>query len=137
MRFTAAGTYDLRGATISGTLTLTNTSGGAVTVQLQPSVTFVNTGPNITVDNSVSATLTIDGIVSGSSILIRRTDTQAVLANATTGTSYAYSYTVSGSIPIEIVVRKATISPFYQQWRTTTTLAGVNATITASQVLDE
>jgi hypothetical protein len=137
MRFTAAGTYDLRGATISGTLTLTNTSGGAVTVQLQPSVTFVNTGPNITVDNSVSATLTIDGIVSGSRILIRRTDTQAVLANATTGTSYAYSYTVSGSAPIEIVVRKATTSPFYQQWRTTTTLAGVNATITASQVLDE
>lgn len=137
MRFTAAGTYDLRGATISGTLTLTNTSGGAVTVQLQPSVTFVNTGPNITVDNSVSATLTIDGIVSGSSILIRRTDTLAVLANATTGTSYAYSYTVSGSAPIEIVVRKATTSPFYQQWRTTTTLAGVNATITASQALDE
>jgi len=135
--FNQAGTYDLRSATVSGTLTLTNTSGGAVTVQLQPSVTFVNTGPNITVDNFVSATLSIDGIVSGSRILIRRTDTQAVLANATTGTSYAYSYTVSGSIPIEIVVRKATTSPFYQQWRTTTTLAGTNATITASQVLDE
>jgi hypothetical protein len=137
LTFTTAGTYDFRSASITGTVTLINTSGGAVTVQLQPSVTFVNTGPNITVDNSVSATLTIDGIVSGSSILIRRTDTQAVLANATTGTSYAYSYTVSGSIPIEIVVRKATTSPFYQQWRTTTTLAGVNATITANQALDE
>jgi hypothetical protein len=137
MRFTAAGTYDLRGATISGTLTLTNTSGGAVTVQLQPGVTFVNSGPSITVDNAVSATLTIDGIVSGSRILIRRTDTLAVLANAVTGTSYAYPYVVSGSLPVEIVLRNASGSPAYQQWRTTTTLAGVNATITAAQLSDE
>jgi hypothetical protein len=137
MRFTAAGTYDLRGATINGTLTLTNTSGGAVTVQLQPGVTFVNSGPSITVDNAVSATLTIDGIVSGSRILIRRTDTLAVLANAVTGTSYAYPYVVSGSVPVEIVLRNASGSPAYQQWRTTTTLAGVNATITAAQLSDE
>jgi hypothetical protein len=137
VRFTAAGTYDLRGATINGTLTLTNTSGGAVTVQLQPGVTFVNSGPNITVDNAVSATLTIDGIVSGSRILIRRTDTLAVLANAVTGTSYAYPYVVSGSVPVEIVLRNASGSPAYQQWRTTTTLAGVNATITAAQLSDE
>jgi hypothetical protein len=137
MRFTAAGTYDLRGATISGTLTLTNTSGGAVTVQLQPGVTFVNSGPSITVDNAVSATLTIDGIVSGSRILIRRTDTQAVLVNAVTGTSYAYPYVVSGSIPVEIVLRNASGSPAYQPFRTTATLSAVNATITALQVLDQ
>jgi hypothetical protein len=137
MRFTAAGTYDLRGATISGILTLTNTSGGAVTVQLQPGVTFVNSGPSITVDNAVSATLTIDGIVSGSRILIRRTDTQAVLVNAVTGTSYAYPYVVSGSIPVEIVLRNASGSPAYQPFRTTATLSAVNATITALQVLDQ
>jgi hypothetical protein len=137
MRFTAAGTYDLRGATISGTLTLTNTSGGAVTVQLQPGVTFVNSGPSITVDNAVSATLTIDGIVSGSRILIRRTDTQTVLVNAVTGTSYAYPYVVSGSIPVEIVLRNASGSPAYQPFRTTATLSAVNATITALQVLDQ
>lgn len=137
VRFTAAGTYDLRNATISGTLTVTNTSGGAVIVQVQPSVTVVNSGPNITVDNAVSATLTIDGIISGSGILIRRTDTLAVLANATTSTSYAYSYTVSGSVPVEIILRNASGTPAYQSWRTTTTLAGVNTTITANQVLDE
>jgi hypothetical protein len=137
VRFTAAGTYDLRGATISGTLTLANTSGGAVTVQLQPGVTFVNSGPNITVDNAVSATLTIDGIVSGSRILIRRTDTQAVLANAITGTSYAYPYVVAGSVPVEILLRNASGSPAYQPWRAVSTLAGVNATITAAQVSDQ
>jgi hypothetical protein len=137
LRFTAAGTYDLRGATISGTLTLTNTSGGAVTVQLQPGVTFVNSGPSITVDNAVSATLTIDGIVSGSRILIRRTDTQAVLANAIAGTSYAYPYVVAGSVPVEIVLRNASGTPAYQPWRAVSTLAGVNATITAAQVSDQ
>lgn len=137
VRFTAAGTYDLRGATINGTLTVTNTSGGAVIVQVQPSVTVVNSGPNITVDNAVSATLTIDNIVSGSRILIRRTDTQAVLVNAVAGTSYAYSYTVSGSVPVEVLLRNASGTPSYQQWRTITTLAGVNATITAAQVADE
>ena len=137
VRFTAAGTYDLRGATISGTLTLANTSGGAVTVQLQPGVTFVNSGPSITVDNAVSATLTIDGIVSGSRILIRRTDTQAVLANAIAGTSYAYAYVVAGAVPVEILLRNASGSPAYQPWRAVSTLAGVNATITAAQVSDE
>jgi hypothetical protein len=137
MRFTAVGTYDLRGATISGTLTLNNTSGGAVTVQLQPGVTFVNSGPSITVDNAVSATLTIDGIVSGSRILIRRTDTQAVLANAIAGTSYAYPYVVAGSVPVEILLRNASGSPAYQPWRAVSTLAGVNATITAAQVSDQ
>ena len=135
--FTAAGTYDLRNAGISGTLTAINTSGGNVTVQVKPSVTVVNTGPNITVDNTVSATLTIDGIVSGSRILIRRTDNQAVLVNAYTGTSYPYSYAVAGSVPVEIVLRNASGSPAYQPWRTTTTLAGTNSTITAAQVLDQ
>jgi hypothetical protein len=137
VRFTSAGTYDLRGATISGTITFENTSGGAVTVQIDPAVSFINSGPSITVDNAVSATLTIDGIVSGSRILIRRTDTQAVLANTVTGTSYAYSYTVSGSAPVEVLLRNASGTPAYQPWRATTTLAGVNATITAAQVADQ
>lgn len=50
IRFTAAGTYDLRTAYIKGTLTLLNTSGSPVVVQPAPTVTVVNTGPNITLD---------------------------------------------------------------------------------------
>jgi hypothetical protein len=138
MRFTAAGTYDLRGATISGTLTLTNTSGGAVTVQLQPGVTFVNSGPSLTVDNAVSASFTVSGMVSGSRLLIRRTDTQAVLLNETVaGTSRTYTYTYTADVPVAIVVRKATGSPAYQEWRTTATLTASGGAVTANQVLDQ
>lgn len=138
LTFTTAGTYNLRNANITGTLTLINTSGGAVTVQLQPGVSFVNTGPNITVDNAVSASLIISNIVSGSQILIRRTDTQAVLLNSSVaGTSVNYSYTYTADIPVEIVVRKATASPYYQEWRTTSTLTATSGLLTANQILDE
>jgi hypothetical protein len=138
VRFTTAGTYDLRNATISGTLTVTNTSGGNVTVQVQPGVTVVNSGPNITVDNAVSSTFTISGIVSGSRVLIRRTDTQVSLVNEinTTG-SLTYTYTYTANIPVEIVVRKSSSSPVYQEWKTTATLTSVAGAVTANQQLDE
>jgi hypothetical protein len=85
-----------------------------------------------------SATLTITNIVAGSRLLVQRTDTSAVLVNAVvSGTSYPYSYTVSGSVPVAIVVRKASGSPTYQEWRTTTTLAGIDGALTANQQLDE
>jgi hypothetical protein len=87
---------------------------------------------------AASYTLTVSNIVSGSRILIRRTDTSAVIANqAVSGSSFAYSYTHTSDIPVEIIVRKATSSPFYQEWRTTTTLAASNNSQTANQQLDE
>jgi hypothetical protein len=87
---------------------------------------------------AASYTLTVNNIVSGSRILIRRTDTSAVIANQTvSGSSFAYSYTHTSDIPVEIIVRKATSSPFYQEWRTTTTLAASNNSQTANQQLDE
>lgn len=87
---------------------------------------------------AASYTLTVGNIVNGSRILVRRTDTQAVIANqAVSGSSFAYSYTHTSDIPVEIVVRKATSSPFYQEWRTTTTLAASNNSQTANQQLDE
>jgi hypothetical protein len=99
VRFTAAGEYDLRGATITGTLTLTNTSGGAVTVRLVPGLTIVNSGPNITVDQSVAGTGSITNIVSGSRIQIYNVTTATELVNAiVSGTSYTYSYTVGTQI---------------------------------------
>ena len=87
---------------------------------------------------AVSYTLTVSNIVSTSRILIRRTDTSAVIANqAVSGSSFQYSYTHTSDIPVEIIVRKATSSPFYQEWRTTTTLAASNNNQTANQQLDE
>lgn len=138
VRFTSAGTYDLRNALITGTITFENTSGSPVTVQIDPAVSFVNSGPNITVDNSISVNLTISNIVIGSRVLIRRTDTSAVLYNNTTiGTSLIYTYTYTSNIPVEVVIRKATGSPAYQEWKTTTTLTSTNSSLTANQLLDE
>ena len=87
---------------------------------------------------AASYTLTVDNIVSGSRLLLRRTDTQATISNVvvTSGT-FTYTYTHTSDIPVEIVVRKATTSPFYQEWSTTTTLSNSNNTQTANQLSDE
>jgi hypothetical protein len=101
-------------------------------------VTFVNSGPNITVDNAVSANFTISGLVAGSRLLIRRTDTQVVLLNElVAGTSRTYTYTYTADIPVEIVARNASVSPAYQQWRTTATLVAAGGAVIANQQLDE
>jgi len=87
---------------------------------------------------AASYTLAVSNIVAGSRILIRRTDTQVVLANQTVaGTSFGYTYTHTADVPVEIVVRKASVSPFYQEWRTTTTLTASNNSQAANQQLDE
>jgi hypothetical protein len=86
---------------------------------------------------AASYTLTVSNIATNSRLLLRRTDTQAVISNVavTTGT-FTYSYTHTADIPVEIVVRKATTAPFYQEWRTTTTLSNSNNNQTANQILD-
>ena len=87
---------------------------------------------------AASFTLTVGNIVSGSRILVRRTDTLAVIANqAVSGSTFTYSYVHTSDIPVEIVVRKATGSPAYQEWRTTTTLTNSSNSQTANQQLDE
>jgi hypothetical protein len=86
---------------------------------------------------AASYTLTVSNIVTDSRILVRRTDTLAVIANqAVTTGSYTYTYTHTVDIPIEIIVRKATASPYYQEWKTTTTLSNSNNTQTANQLSD-
>jgi len=83
-------------------------------------------------------TLTVSNIVSGSRLLLRRTDTLEVIRNVTeTSGTFTYTYTHTSDIPVEIVVRKATTSPYYQEWRTTTTLSNSNNTQTANQISDE
>ena len=85
---------------------------------------------------AASYTLTVTNIVSGSRLLLRRTDTQAVIYNDIPGTTFTHVYTHTSDIPVEIVVRKATTSPYYQEWRTTTTLTNSNNTQTANQLSD-
>jgi len=63
--FETVGTYDFRNATINGTVELTNTSGGAVTVQLHPDHLYTNTGPTITVEASVAIVISINPLRAG------------------------------------------------------------------------
>ena len=64
--FATAGTYNLQNSTFSGTLTVSNSSGGAVTVKVLPGTTVVNNGPNITVDDTETGLVTAPNIIDGS-----------------------------------------------------------------------
>lgn len=135
---TAASVFSVVGSTITikssafvGNLTTTGT------ITLANGATFTGARTDAT-GTITSASLTVNNVVNGSRLLIRRTDTQATLVNQTvSGTSFVYAYSHTTNIPVEIVVRKATGSPAYQEWRTTTTLTAVSASVTANQVLDE
>lgn len=135
---TAASVFSVAGSTITikssafvGNLTTTGT------ITLANGATFTGARTDAT-GTITSASLTVNNVVNGSRLLIRRTDTQAALVNQTvSGTSFVYAYSHTTNIPVEIVVRKGTGSPAYQEWRTTTTLTAVSASVTANQVLDE
>lgn len=141
------GTHTFYGNTFTGygadgttTAAIYNNSGGAVTIQLSAGdvVPTVRNGAGATTNVVLSAAYTISGLVAGSRLLIRRTDTQAVLLNETVaGTSRVYTYNYTADIPVEIVARKATGSPAYQEWRTTATLTSAGGAATANQQLDE
>ena len=64
--FATAGTYNLQNSTFSGTLTVSNSSGGAVTVKVLPGTTVVNNGPNITVGDTETGLVTAPNIIDGS-----------------------------------------------------------------------
>jgi hypothetical protein len=135
MRFTTAGTYDLRGATINGTLTLTNTSGGNVTVQLQPGVTVVNSGPNITVDQIASYTLEFTGLQSGSEVRAYTGTDPATSVEIggveSSSTSFSFSHT-SGGVSGYFVV----LSLGYIDINVPITYATANQSIPIQQQID-
>lgn len=64
--FATSGTYNLQNSTFSGTLTVSNSSGGAVTVKVLPGTTVVNNGPNITLDDTETGLVTAPNIIDGS-----------------------------------------------------------------------
>jgi hypothetical protein len=135
---TSASTY-VFGGTHGGTLTLRNATAFAITVQVPRGTvtsTAGNTGGAITVIFA-NTIITVSGIVAGSEILYRRTDTQAVLRDASVvGTTDTYSYQWTTDLPVEVVVRKAASAPFYQSSTSLVTLGVNNQTLTVSQLLD-
>ena len=135
MRFTSAGTYDLRSATIVGTLTLTNTSGSPVTVQLQPSVSYVNSGPNITVDATASYTLEFTGLQTGSEVRCYTGTDPATAVEIggveSSGTSFSFSHTSGGVAGVVSIV-----SLGYVNITIPITYANANQSIPVSQQID-
>jgi hypothetical protein len=94
--FTAGGSYDLRGNSITGTLTFVNTSGSPVTVRIDPGVSFVNSGPSLTVDNSpppVFQSVTVTNGVAGSRLLIQDITTPASPVTLYAGVPASYPHT--------------------------------------------
>ena len=129
---TARGTlYGSAGATLKG-VRVVDSNGAEV-----PGFARMQADDGSYYSPAAAYTLTVSNIVSGSRLLLRRTDTQAVISNVTvTSGTFTYTYTHTSDIPVEIVVRKATTSPYYQEWRTTTTLTNSNNTQTANQLSD-
>ncbi len=133
--FATAGTYDLRGSTITGTLTLVNTSGGSVTVKLVPGRSYTNLGPNITVTSSLSVSVVVNNIIAGSRIQIYDTSNSVELWNEiVTGTSFTgpYAYTTNVNIRIRIMyVNGASVA--YKWYKATGTITAVGFMMNAGQ----
>lgn len=136
------GTISLAKATFTGYTKPINVlaTTGTVTIELDLSDTqpaFDTAGATVAFTKPQSS-FTINNIVANSRLLIRRTDTQEVLVNEIiSGTSKTYTYIHLADIPVEIVLRKATGSPTYQEWKTIATLTGTGGSVTANQQLDE
>jgi hypothetical protein len=126
----AGNTLTIKSSAFVGNMTTTGT------ISLANGATF--TGTRTDANGTISsATLTILGLVAGSRVFIRRTDTQATLVNEIVpGSSFAYAYLHTANVPVEIVARNASGTPAYQEWRTTTTLTAVSSAVTANQVTD-
>jgi len=83
-----------------------------------------------------SATISLTSIVSGSRVLITKASDGTVLYNDVPGTSLSFSTTHIGEF--NVVVRKATASPFYREFNASgTTVADQTTSIKCLQQLDE
>lgn len=83
-----------------------------------------------------SATISLTSIVSGSRVLITKASDGAVLYNDVPGTSLSFNTTHIGDF--NVVVRKATASPFYREFNASgTTVADQTTSIKCLQQLDE
>lgn len=123
----------------TGNEAIYNTSGGVVILNVSAGAAApsVRNAPGATTAVISGATLTIQGIVPGSRLLVRRADTLAALVNDTVaGDSYAYTYAYSGDMPAEIILRNASVEPAWQEWRSLLTLGAGNSAITANQIQD-
>lgn len=105
--------------------------GAATTIDLGPFEFNQGFGPW-----PATATINITNVVSGSRILITKASDGSVLYNDTPGTSLSFSTTFIGDF--NVVVRKASASPYYREFQASgTTVADQTTSIKCLQQLDE
>ena len=115
--FTAAsGTYDLRGSTILGTVTLINTGGGFLNVKLPYGTSVVTSGPNITIELSKLVTVSIPNLVAGTRVQLYDLDNSVELDNSvvsgTDGYSYTHTYTGDKNIRVKACYQVGTAANY-------------------------
>lgn len=100
LRFTTAGTYSLAGSMVD--VDLVNTSGGAVTVQVPASATYINIGPNITVEQA-QASRSIIGLPDGAEVRLVRGSFTVAHQQDVSGGTYTYAY-APDNLPVDVRV---------------------------------
>lgn len=144
IEITAPGTYTFSGNTFSGygadgttDAAIYNNSGGAVTLNISgggdtPTVRN-GTGASTTVNNN--ATLTLEGLVVGSSIRVELVSDGSLVEYRVAGyTTEVFS--VASSVAYRIKVRKGTSAPKYQPYQTQTGVLAGDTTVFISQTPD-
>jgi hypothetical protein len=151
--FTTAGTYTLDGCNINE---VTNSSGGVVTLILTNGASVgTNTGPNITINNPVTISITVTDTdnVAIQNARVRVTATETVgtitdgdvivegLTNAsgvveTTSFNYESAFDPSG-LNIQIKARQASVSPYKKPFQGAGTITSFGFSTTVALLEDE
>lgn len=105
IEFMAAGTYNMGGSQLGGTVELVNTSGGAVVVQMPIGASYTNTGPSITVTlPSIDALISAPALIAGTRVQLYSITGGAQIYNAAIGAGGA-SFTLPYTAPIVVRLR--------------------------------
>ena len=135
----ASGTYDLRNGDFTGTITLVNTGGGSITVQMPVGVTVVNTGPNITLDQSASVNIVISGFSTTSRLQLYDTNATTELYNdvpGATSKTLAVTYTADKPIRIRVADDGSAGADAMEFIETSQTLTSTGLSYAVTQVAD-
>ena len=134
LRFATQGTYDLTQASFSGTINLTNTSGGGVVVIVLPSgISYNNTSPaTITVQVAIPQALgQVTGIVPGSRIQVFNvTDGLEIANEIVLTTTYSVGYQEGGlfsagdEVRVRLAYQSGATAKLPAQYRTVATSSG-------------
>jgi hypothetical protein len=127
--FDTAGTYVLSNCTINE---VTNSSGGAVTIQVDGSIINTNTGPNITLV-SPDVVFTVEVNQTGADVVILQAGTDTVLASVDQQPGTTFEYVYSGTQLVDVGVIKPGFKISYSYG---ISLTGQNSTLPVTLLFD-